>query len=79
MSKYLKGNMGLLKWFAIEGIVIRKNEIYAICREREKEVLINRCKDKAEAELFLKECALNIEKENTISLQNPISLIEKKY
>ena len=44
MSKYLKGNMGLLKWFAVEGIVIRENEIYAICREREKEVLINRCK-----------------------------------
>ncbi|WP_444314092.1 hypothetical protein [Megamonas funiformis] len=78
MSKYIIGNMGLVKESVIEGIVIkRNNEVYAICKE--KEILINKCENSVEAELFLNKCMINIEKENTISLQNPISLIEKKY
>jgi hypothetical protein len=63
MSKYIIGNMGLVKESAIEGIVIkRNNEVYAICKE--KEILINKCENSVEAELFLNKCMINIEKED---------------
>lgn len=63
MSKYIIGNMGLVKESVIEGIVIkRNNEIYAICKE--KEILINKCENSVEAELFLNKCMINIEKED---------------
>lgn len=63
MSKYIIGNMGLVKESIIEGIVIkRNNEIYAICKE--KEILINKCENSVEAELFLNKCMINIEKED---------------
>lgn len=45
MSKYISGNMGLVKESNIEGIVIkRNNEVYAICKE--KEILINKCENR---------------------------------
>lgn len=63
MSKYISGNMGLVKESIIEGIVIkRNNEVYAICKE--KEILINKCENSVEAELFLNKCMINIEKED---------------
>lgn len=63
MSKYIIGNMGLVKESVIEGIVIkRNNEVYAICKE--KEILINKCENSVEAELFLNKCMINIEKED---------------
>lgn len=63
MSKYIIGNMGLVKESIIEGIVIkRNNEVYAICKE--KEILINKCENSVEAELFLNKCMINIEKED---------------
>lgn len=63
MSKYISGNMGLVKEPTIEGIVIkRNNEVYAICKE--KEILINKCENREEAELFLNKCMIDIEKED---------------
>jgi hypothetical protein len=63
MSKYISGNMGLVKESNIEGIVIkRNNEVYAICKE--KEILINKCENREEAELFLNRCVIDIEKED---------------
>lgn len=63
MSKYISGNMGLVKESTIEGIVIkRNNEVYAICKE--KEILINKCENREEAELFLNRCVIDIEKED---------------
>lgn len=63
MSKYIIGNMGLVKESTIEGIVIkRNNEVYAICKE--KEILINKCENREEAELFLNKCMIDIEKED---------------
>lgn len=62
MSKYISGNIGLVKKSIIEGIIIREDEIYAICKE--KEILINKCKDRDEAELLLNKCMINMEKED---------------
>lgn len=63
MSKYISGNMGLVKEPTIEGIVIkRNNEVYAICKG--KEILINKCENREEAELFLNKCMIDIEKED---------------
>ncbi|WP_287776482.1 hypothetical protein [Megamonas sp.] len=77
MSEYIKGNKGLIKWSVVEAIVVRGNEVYAIYKD--KEILISKCRYEAEAESFLNDCIVNIEEKNTIQLQNPISLIEKKY
>ncbi|WP_289146488.1 hypothetical protein [Megamonas funiformis] len=59
MSEYIKGNKGLIKWSVVEAIVVRENEVYAICKD--KEILINKCRYEAEAEAFLDNCMINIE------------------
>lgn len=62
MSEYIKGNMGLVRKSIIECLVIKRSKnIYAIYKE--KEILINICRNKVEAELFLNECMTNMEKD----------------
>lgn len=62
MSEYIKGNMGLVRKSIIECLVIKRSKnIYAIYKE--KEILINICRNKVEAELFLNECMKNMEKD----------------